>query len=93
MLAVDALAAFRLTRLATEDTIGRPFRHAVIDRAERISPKAGEWAEELVTCPWCIGFWIACGVVVARRAAPRAWAPVAEAFALSGVTGLLAKHA
>jgi hypothetical protein len=45
----------------------------------------------LVTCRWCAGVWIAGGVVVARRLAPRAWEPVADGLALSAGAVLLAR--
>lgn len=45
----------------------------------------------LVTCRWCAGVWIAAGVVVARTAAPRAWAPVARGLALSAGAVLLSR--
>lgn len=46
----------------------------------------------LIGCPWCAGMWVAFGVVLARRVAPRAWSPVARALALSAVAGLLAER-
>jgi hypothetical protein len=58
-----------------------------------------EWAAEdsdapklatLVTCRWCVGTWVAMGVVVLRRLSPRAWEPVAEVLALSSVGTLVA---
>ena len=56
LLIMSTLAAYRATRLITTDTI--------LDRPRR-------WAEnhlpdkafELVTCPWCIGSWIAFATV------------------------------
>lgn len=37
----------------------------------------------LATCPWCAGVWISAAVVAVRRAAPRAWTPVAAALAVA----------
>lgn len=82
-LAVDALAVFRLTRLATRDTITEPLR-------ARIPPDSK--LAELLACPYCAGFWVACGVAAARRIAPRVWGPLAEALAFSAVTGLVATN-
>lgn len=45
----------------------------------------------LVTCRWCAGMWLAAGVVLARRLAPRAWQPAAELLALSAAAALLAR--
>lgn len=46
----------------------------------------------LVTCPWCAGMWVALGVVVIRRVAPRAWRPLARALAMSEAAGVIAQH-
>lgn len=84
-LAVDALAAYRLTRLVTRDTITKRHR-------ERIVARGGPVAE-LVQCSWCTGMWAAAAVVVARRTVPRAWGPVADALAMAAVVGLIAENA
>ncbi len=88
-LLVDALASYRVTRLLVSDGIVDRQRHAIVDRLRR---RGHRKLVELSECPWCIGFWVACGVVAARRAVPRTWAPVAEAFAFSAVSGLLASE-
>jgi hypothetical protein len=86
-LAVDALASYRVTRLLVSDGIVDRQRDALVDHLRR---RGHRKLVDLSECPWCIGFWVACGVVAARRAVPRAWSPVAEAFAFSAVSGLLA---
>jgi len=105
-LAVDALAAYRLTRLATTDVIGEPWRRAVVDRAvapaDQPAGAVGAQAvvdgladpprlARLVTCRWCAGIWIAGGVVAARRLAPGVWEPIGRGLALSTVAVLLAR--
>lgn len=85
MIVVDALAAYRLTRLVVEDTITVRPREALIARGPG-------WAGDMLTCPWCVGWWVSVGVVGARIAAPRAWRPVARALALSAIVGLIAEH-
>jgi hypothetical protein len=104
-LAVDVLATYRLTRLATVDVISEPWRQAVLRRAGLDTPaddarSAQEVVEgttdpprlaTLVTCRWCAGVWIAGGVCAARAAAPDAWSPVARALALSAGAVLLAR--
>lgn len=78
----DSLAAYRITRLITEDAIfGRP-RDAVADL-----PFLGS----VTSCRWCASVYVGFGVVAARRYLPRAWAPVAEALALSAGAALLAR--
>jgi hypothetical protein len=90
-LAIDALAVYRLTRLATIDTF--PAARSLRDRLSRWSTESGHPAvEELVHCPWCIGFWIASGVVAVRAGTPRAWSPLARALALSAAAGVIAHH-
>ena len=105
-LLVDALATYRLTRLATADVISEPVRMAVLRRtgAEpppgEDDPSAQEIVESLedpprlatlITCRWCAGIWIAAGVVAARTAVPRAWQPVSRGLALSATAVLLSR--
>jgi hypothetical protein len=105
-LLVDALATYRLTRLATADVISEPVRKAVLRRVGAEPPPGSEdpTAQEvveslkdpprlatLVTCRWCAGIWIAAGVAGARHAFPRAWAPAARGLALSAAAVLLAR--
>ncbi len=103
-LLLDFLAAFRLTRLITADSILDGPRDALVKMAYGNSDEAndGEWADfamadpqapplaVLVTCRWCMGWWCALAVVIARRRFPRAWAPIAEALAFSAGAALLA---
>jgi hypothetical protein len=105
-LAVDALATYRLTRLATADVISEPARMAVLRRVGAEPPPGDEdpSAQQvveamddpprlatLVTCRWCAGMWIAGGVALARRAAPGPWDPVARGLALAATAVLLAR--
>jgi hypothetical protein len=105
-LALDVLATYRLTRLATADVISEPARQAVLRRVGA-EPPPGEddpTAQEvvegmkdpprlatLVTCRWCAGIWIAAGVTAARLVAPRAWDVAARGLALSSAAVLLAR--
>jgi len=105
-LLVDALATYRLTRLATTDVISEPVRLALLRKAGAEPPPTAEdpTAQDiveslddpprlatLVTCRWCAGVWIAAGVMVARTAMPRAWQPVSQALALSAAAVLLSR--
>ena len=106
MFLTDALATYRLTRLATADVISEPIRMALL-RKTGAEPPPGEndpTAQELVdsiedpprlatliTCRWCAGMWIAAGVTAARLVAPRAWEPVSRGLALSASAVLLAR--
>lgn len=82
---VLAAASFRLWRLAAEDTLLDVPRDRVLTR----SP---EWAEDLVDCPWCLGFWISLGACVSWRMWPRATLTAAAPFAVSAAVGLVAEH-
>lgn len=92
-LAVDALAVFRLTRLATEDAITEGLRLKVkraalgSDAPDSIAAKL----ETLLECPWCVSAHIAVGVVAARRYAPRLWDPLARVLAFSAAAGIVAE--
>jgi hypothetical protein len=86
-LVVDALATYRVTRLLVSDGICDRPREVVLARLrERNHTKL----LELIECPWCIGFWVAGAVAIARRTAPRPWAFAAEIFSLSAAAGILA---
>ena len=77
--ATDALAVWRLTRLATRDTITARPRDWATGRSR--------FLEGLLACPWCTSVWVAAGVVAARRLVPGLWEPVAEVLAASAVAG------
>lgn len=88
ILLTDALAAYRLTRLVVDDTIlDRPRAHLT----EALRVGGYDKAIEGLTCTWCVSVWAAAGVTLARRAAPRLWAPVAAALAASAIAGKLAE--
>jgi Protein of unknown function (DUF1360) len=88
-LLVDALAAYRLTRLANVDTF--PAAATVRDRVTGWARESGHpTIEELVHCPWCIGFWIAAAVVTTRKSGGRVWDPIARTLAISAASGMIA---
>lgn len=101
---IDVLACARLTRLLTKDRLALPLRNAWIteayERADQALPP-GHDAEDamsidddppkgayFISCPWCTSVWLAAGVLLARRLAPRAWSPVAQVLAMSEVAAL-----
>lgn len=43
-----------------------------------------------IVCPWCVGQWVAFGVVLARWAFPRKWEPLGRALAFSQIAGFVA---
>lgn len=112
-LVEDALATYRLTKLATDDVILRGPREAAIRwayesddaRRHRLDEAAGDDPGDLtelalgdddapklarlVTCPWCAGVWIAAGVLMVKRCAPRSWRPVGELLTLAAAAALV----
>lgn len=87
-LTVDALAAFRLTRLiVTDDVFGVPRSSVKSWLLEHDHPRL----YDLIGCPWCVSVYVGAGVVAARTVAPRVWHPLACALAFSAVTGALAE--
>lgn len=119
MIVLDALAAYRLTKLATDDVLTQPARDRLVEtayllagrseqqrwdflaRRRQLSLEEGDWQQiveeddhppklaTLVTCRWCAGYWIAFGVVLARRFGW--WRFVRDASALSAAAALLAR--
>lgn len=86
---VYALAAYRVTRLITRDSLPpmARLRDHVLDR----------WGDsgwsELIVCPWCMGFWISsAATVVASTPADVVGRWIAVPFAMSAVVGLLASR-
>lgn len=94
-----------ITAEARDAVIRRAYVRAGRSTAKPFDGRPGGWADDvvpndpdppklatLVTCPWCAGFWVALVVVAARRRAPRSWALVAEALALSAAAGLASEN-
>lgn len=79
-----ALAAYRATRLVTTDEVSRPAREAIARRST--------WLGYLVTCDWCVGFWISVALVVALWRVPTPTAYVALALAWSALVGWLSER-
>lgn len=84
---IDCLATYRLTKLIVEDEILTEPRVALIEKVGEDS-KLGY----LMSCPWCMGFWVGILVVGCRAFAPRVWHSVATALALSAAAGYLSEH-
>jgi Protein of unknown function (DUF1360) len=56
-IAALALVTFRLARAIAIDKIGEPLRGWLYRSGAK--RKLGSWAFALITCPYCIGTWIA----------------------------------
>jgi hypothetical protein len=99
-LAVDVLAAARLTRLITTDTVPvvRRSREWIRRRSDYAVARGRDdtvWtaAAELVGCPWCVSIWTAVLVTGCRRLAPRWWAVIGRLLAVAALAGAAAAAA
>lgn len=82
---VLVLAAHRLARLLTEDTITAPLRRKIFDRF----PPHETSLSYVLTCAWCCTIWTAFGSVVVARLFPDVWSVVGLGLAVSAVAGLI----
>lgn len=90
-LVLVALAAARITRLVTTDSIADPVRDWLLDLPR--SERAAEWWADLVSCPWCAGWWVAVAATLVLSFAPTGavrW--LALPWALSYAVGALATN-
>ena len=85
-LTVAALASYRLVRLAQRDTLP-PLPAIRQTLQERLKDHP---AEELLFCPWCLGFWTSLAVS-GLASTERGW-KILTPLALSAVVGFLAGH-
>lgn len=87
-LAIDALAAYRLTRLIHEDSITYPLRDKLISKSD--SSHAHDFFAELVSCPYCVSMHA--GAAAAALALLSEKSPLARfaknALALSGAVSI-----
>jgi hypothetical protein len=81
----DALATYRLTRLAVVDE----FPPAEWVRQKVLGWSDGGPASYLITCPYCVSVYVGFGVLAARKIAPRSWGYVAQALALASLGALV----
>jgi|LakMenE01Jun11ns_1017448.scaffolds.fasta_scaffold8773101_1 hypothetical protein len=84
-LAILSLAAYRIVRLITTDYIFNPIR----ERIWRWSKPDGVGIGYLITCEWCMGLWVASGLVGMYTIASETTVVVSCVFAISAVVGLL----
>lgn len=67
------LATWRLWRIIAVDSITEPLRARFLFRDGR----GWEWFADLVTCPWCLGWWLSGGAVFG-------WLLVSDGWSWSG---------
>jgi Protein of unknown function (DUF1360) len=98
-LALFALATQKLSRVITKDKVTSAFRAPFTEVEGKGGP--GELEErakgrglrraigELLTCPFCLGTWIASGFIYGSIFSPRVTRTVASIFAASGLADFL----
>lgn len=87
-LLVLALAAWRVTRLITADSIFAGPREAALRRLT--AGKAESKPAELLTCAWCMGMWVSAAVVGGYDAVASVPIPVYVWLAVAAAVGILA---
>jgi hypothetical protein len=83
-----ALAVFRVYRLIAEDDIADRPREWLLDKLEE---ERLEKLDKLITCPWCLGFWLSVLAWLAWLATPGWAVGLAFPWALSAIVALVAK--
>jgi len=81
------LATFRITRLATRDTIFESARNKFWRRFPPETSKIGY----LLTCEWCLSVWVGSLVVISAMIIP-VTVYVYAVFAVSALAGLLTAY-
>jgi len=82
------LATYRITRLFIRDTILSTPRDWFWSKFPPESSKLGY----LLTCEWCLSFWIGSLLVFSAIIIPSVTYVIAAVFAVSAVTGLLTAY-
>lgn len=80
---VVSLAAYRITRLVTTDTIFSPVRDRLLNRW------GNSYATEGFTCPFCMGAWISFALVGSLAQIRSIPLPALYALAVSAVVGIV----
>lgn len=83
----------RATRLAVYDAAGEIIRRPIFWIAGKIGGRRGDdWADGLLGCPFCIGFWLALAAASSWAAwgGTTAWTVIALAATASYAAGHLA---
>lgn len=82
------LAAYRVTRLITTDTVTEKLREKVW---KKFPPNT--MIGYLITCNWCTGFWISVKFVVAYILVPDVTFVVSLVLSTSALVGIIASKA
>ena len=82
------LAAYRVTRLITTDTILEGFRNWVWSRQD-----PGTKIGYLISCNWCTGFWVSLAFILGYLLVPNATFVVSLVLSTSALVGLISSKA
>lgn len=80
---LDALAIYRLTRLAIDDVVIEDLRNEIIGRIKSDKLAYG------LSCYWCLSFWVA--LVCTPIVRTRAWQIIRWPLAMSAAVGLISQ--
>ena len=86
--AILALAVFRVYRLIAEDDVADRPREWLLDKLEE---ERLEKLDKLITCPWCLGFWLSVIAWLFWLITPDWAVGLAVPWALSAAVALIAK--
>lgn len=85
---IMALAVFRVYRLVAEDDILDGPRDRLLDKLEE---ERLDKLDALITCPWCLGFWLSVLTWLAWLITPGWTVGLALPWALSAAVAMIAK--
>lgn len=89
-LVLLGLAAFRVWKLLGDDSIlNKPRAWFVYGFRKWRGNGAAQCAEDFLSCPWCLGFWVALAWWGAFELWPHGTPIAAAPLAISAVVGLL----
>jgi len=83
-LLIYSLAAFRLTRIITTDTVFEPIREKIW---KKFPPS--HWFGYLITCNWCVGFHVSILIVTLYLLVPVYAYVVSLVLSISAIVGLI----
>ena len=87
-----ALATHKMSRLIAKDEVTEFIRAPFTEDAEGTEPKPHGLEHavgELITCPYCVGLWVASGLSYAHVIAPREARFVASIFSAQALSDFL----
>lgn len=88
--ALLGLAAYRVWKLVAEDTIlDKPRAWFVYGFRKWRGNGSAEYVKDFISCPWCLGFWVALAWWGAFEAWPHGTIIATVPLAISAIVGVL----